>query len=84
MQQAIDNLISVLANIAGNLLPFKAAKAIVAGIVPTVIAIVNTILAGQFNTVSLLGLITAVIAAISVYLVPNKPAVTPVPVKRVK
>ena len=79
MTNALQGLLSTLAGIVGGLSPV--AKAVVAALLPLASALLNMVLAGSFNTTSIVVLATGAIAALAVYLVPNraKPAPAPAP-----
>ena len=70
MQNALQGLLSTLANIVSGLSPI--AKAVVAAALPLASALLNMALAGSFNTTSIVVLATGAISALAVYLVPNR------------
>lgn len=72
MQSAIQGLLSTVAGIVGGLSPV--AKAVVAAVLPLASALLNMVLAGSFNTTSIVVLATGALAALAVYRVPNKTA----------
>jgi hypothetical protein len=83
MPNALQGLLSQLASIVAGLSPV--AKTVVAAVLPLASALLNMALAGSFNTTSIVVLVTGAIAALAVYVVPNKakavPAPAPVPGK---
>lgn len=79
MQQAVSSLIALLAQRLGTLSPF--AKAVVPSVAGLVGALVNMAFSGSFNVTSIVVLGVGVASALVVYLVPNKPAAAPTPVK---
>lgn len=80
--KVLQGLLSVIAGLVARLSP--AAKAIVAIALPVASSLLNMVLAGSFNTTSLVTLATGVIAALGVYFVPNKAQAPAKQLKRVK
>lgn len=75
MPQALQGLLDTVAGIVGGLSPL--AKTIVAAVLPLVSSLLNMVLAGSFDTTSIVVLATGAIAALAVYFVPNKTKTVP-------
>lgn len=75
---AIDSLITVIANLLSPLSPF--AKAIVAPAAALLTAVVNMLIAGSFDTTSIVVLGVGVLAGLATFLIPNKAKAKPTPV----
>ncbi len=72
MTNALQGLLSTIGGIIAGLSPI--AKTIVAAVLPLASALLNMVLAGNFNTTSIVVLVTGAVAALAVYLVPNRAA----------
>lgn len=70
MQTALQGLLSAVANIVSGLSPL--AKAIVAAALPLASSVLNMVIAGSFNTTSIVVLATGAVSALAVFIVPNK------------